>query len=343
MYISGPSLYIKLVNKDKHELILFGEHHSDLKDQHECHVSSENLRIDQFLKKEFSKNKKCGFYLEITHNMIQKYNSNEYKTNTKSYMHLLRSLFADNAQFDKKTNKIVKSKIFPNVMFHYTDIRLDITDYHHFIYYNNFYITEIKYELLLLKEKFISFINSFKKSKCFNKIKNKYTNDKLKIIINNQLNEIHNCIDKFIILMNKKIQKCTKLETYYHEHKLNMSSYKLEKLYTRMMRIYAKINNKITIITLLINDLYLLKRILDKKYDTQVDYIYNGCWHTINLVFFLLNYTDYKLISCSGNKDYILNNYTKYNPNWLINHFDSITNNILGYTEYDGMEQCIKI
>lgn len=343
MYIAGPSVCFKLVNKKNHEIILFGEYHNDLKNQNECHISSENLRIDQFLKKEFSKNKKCGFYLEITRNMIEKYNKREYKTDTKPYMHLLRALFADNSKFDKKTKKIIQSENFPNVMFHYTDIRLDITDYHHFIYYNNFYITEIKFELLELKDKFVSFINSFKKSKCFNKIKSGYTDKNLHSIINNLLTEIEKYIDTFIILFNKKIHKCAKLEAYYKEHKLQVSSHKLEKLYSRMMRIYTKINNKITIITLLINDLYLLKRLLDKKYNTEVDYIYNGCWHTVNIVLFLLKYTDYKLIYCSGNKDYILDNYQKYEPLWIIKNIDTITNSILGYTEYDGMQQCVKI
>ena len=58
MYIAGPSVCFKLINKDHHELILFGEIHNDLKNQHECHISSENLRIDQYLIKEFKKNKK---------------------------------------------------------------------------------------------------------------------------------------------------------------------------------------------------------------------------------------------------------------------------------------------
>jgi hypothetical protein len=94
----------------------------------------------------------------------------------------------------------------------------------------------------------------------------------------------------------------------------------------------------------MINDLYLLRRLLDKNYKTDIDYVYMGCTHTVNVAMFLLKHTDYKITHTTCNLDYLYKNIKNYNAHWFSKNSDLVLSNCFGKAiGYDSINQCVNI
>lgn len=340
VYVSGPTCVFRLENKNKHPIYLFGDYHNTITDQNECPISVNSIRIDQLLKLWFKSKKKIGFFLETTKDNVYYYNNIYNKYKTQPYLHSLRTLLSDNLQFN--SNKIINSKNFPNVMFHYFDIRLDLPEYEYFLSDQYITIHNTTDNLKLLEYNFHNFITIFNKSKDFQKLlKKKYNNNSLKKNIFTLKKQIFTECDNFHL--NKSINKSEKYYKKYNDSKFVYNNNKLEKIINKSKNLYYTKFGDAIVYILMLNDLYLLRRLLDKKYNSDIDIVYSGSWHTLNIVFFLLKYTDYKITHCSGNTQFILDNYQNYSPKWFANNIEIISNNTLEYTDFDFINQCVDL
>lgn len=340
-YVSGPVLVFRLENKKGHPIYIFGETHMPLTNQQECHISFDSIRIDQLFKKSFQQNKKIGFFLEIEPD-ISWYDDQYFKTRTLQYIDTLRTLLSDNLSFDSKTNKIISSKTFPNVMFHYFDIRILLSEALLFINRPEINIHNITEYLIKLKNNSIKILHDYKNNRNFKKIINKkYNNNKLKKdILLLQKDILSECF-LFIKHIDIKIEKSKKYYQKYTEKKFIKNDNYFKKLEFKSSLLFSNSQNNILFYLIMYNDLYLLRRLLDKNYNTDVDYIYCGNLHAINITLFLLKYTDYKITHCTGNKKFIEENFQHYSTKWFVDNNDVIDNNTLGYTSFDGFNQCV--
>jgi hypothetical protein len=346
MLLSGPVNILRLENKQGHVIYLFGDIHNDISSQYECPISSDSIRIDQLFKNIFTKNKskKIGFYLETTKNFISIYDNYYDKTSTKPYIHLLRSLISDNLIFDIKTKKVIPSKNFPNVMFHYFDIRLDDHTFDYFMGTPDLNINNIIYNLEDLKLNYDKFINSIKTiNPYFKKVLTKaYNKSNIKSIIHSLYKDIISVNTS----MDKIKKKAKKFIKEFNEKKFSYKDYSLRKIVSKTIDLYTVKKLYFENMILMINDLYLLRRILDKNYNTDIDYIYAGSTHTINIAMFLLKYTDYKITHSSCNIDYLKKNVQNYNAKWFSSHESIILSNCFGFSinfEYPSPNQCLDI
>lgn len=338
--ISGPILLIRLENKKGHTIVLMGDQHNPLSEQVECPISSNSIRVDEYLKKQFRTNKKIGFYLEMSKGQLPAYNNPYQKTRSHAYIHKLRTLVADNINYNK-SKKVIPSKTFPNVMFHYFDIRLDIPEFDFFLATPIISVHNIKYELSLLSKMSKEFLFYLQKSKDFQKI-TKIEHKSLKTSITDLQKEIISEYTKKIN-MKKALMKSDVLIKKFNKQKFVVQDRYLDKIQEKFKRMYHfKYLDMITLIVMM-NDLYLFRRLLDKNYDTKIDYIFSGCWHTINITLFLLKYTDYKITFCSGNKTFIEKHFKDYSPKWMLKNIEIATSNTLGYTEHEPSNQCVNL
>jgi hypothetical protein len=345
MYVSGPIAAFRLVNKEGHIIYLFGDIHNSLENQKECQISLDSIRIDQLLKRKFKNNpeKKFGFFLETDKNFIQQYNDEYFKEKSLSYMVLLQSFFSDNYSLDD-SGKIQKSKHFPNVMFHYVDIRMNVPN--KFYYYSiNLYLTDMLKSTKETQIIFENYLNEFQKTKDYEKIhSDKYNDKKLKKNILTVEKEILQEILALLTAFDKGIQKCYTYEKKYDKKKYLFSDAVLYKIYLKIERIYIDLHKKTGYTIAMLNDLFLLRRLLDKKFNSSIDYVYTGFFHTLNILCFLLKYTDYSITHSTGDTKFILNNSNNYDAKWYLNNYEILATNILGYnTSFEQTQQCINL
>lgn len=341
-YVSGPILVFRLENNKGHPIYIFGEVHVPLIEQRECHISTDSIRIDQLFKKCFQIHKKIGFFLEMTQNMTSHYNCQYFKTTNQQYIDSLRALVADNISFEPNTNKIIKSETFPNVMFHYFDIRFDIPEFVSLMNRPYLDLANITDNLTELKHNFLKTLHFYKNDHNFQKITKKIYNDnKLKKHILLLQKDILSFSSNLIKQIDTKIRKSKKYYDKYTEKKFISDYNYFEKVLFKSSILFKSLYENIGNYFVIFNDLFLLRRLLDKNYNTDVDYIYCGNHHALNITLFLLKNTDFKITHCTGNKNFIEENYQHYSTKWFIDNIEIISSNTLGYTSYDELNQCV--
>lgn len=122
--ISGPINLVRLegtVNNKQKVLYLFMDLHIDSDIQTEC-TNIRSIHIKNYLTNAFdhirNTNTKIDFFLETFPDQVG------FTTRrTDIYLNQIRNLFEQSFNFDFKKNIALKSKEFPNVRFHYMDIR----------------------------------------------------------------------------------------------------------------------------------------------------------------------------------------------------------------------------
>lgn len=306
--VSGPIFAIRLQNREGRVIYLFGDHHNDLGYQTECPISSKNsIRIDGFLKRIWLKQpkKKMGMYLEM-HQNSTKNPSTQY---TYKYIHGLDNLVSDNIRYDAK-GKILPSKHFPNVMFHYWDVRDEAPWFsdNQFRYeqlYHNIQsnIQAIHTTVSYMKQHIDNTEKLYKKV-----IHGPYHNKEMALIIKKHFHNIANAFGK----LHEKAQRwggtLQKLLSRFYKEKLSMNRRERHKfshkLATRMDRIFTELWNLHSIQT----DLYLLRRLLDKPYGTEYDFVYGGTHHMIHIALFLVTQTDFRVTHTTGGGPELFNN-----------------------------------
>lgn len=315
-FINGPINYVKLkgtVDGNEKIIHLFFDKHFDLNEQTKCE-SFNSVDMTYYLYKLIKQSKEqLDFFMEIRMEQLEETNiSNKRDTYIKETIQLFKSEFINN------TN-IKHSKTNTNVRLHYFDIRdhLDMFDLTKIVTHKIFKYTELftknnfdtksKDKILFyveqIKNKINSLIDNTKEIQnnkntsydkinniqkyYLNKIINEYSNDALNININLFL-KTHNTI----IL--HSINETTMNIKYMVENKVLMDNEILDK---NINELGEYIFQLFTLYT----DIYLLRRIIDKNY-VKKSVIYSGGAHSINFIFFLVKYYNFKIIKIHDSK-----------------------------------------
>jgi hypothetical protein len=318
-YINGPTNFAHLsgsINGINKEIYLFFDSHLDINNQTRCE-SFDSIDISQYLYKLIKNSKtELDFFLEIRQSEINQPLSNKRDIYIKEVDELFKSEFIVEQINDR--NKVKYSKSNPNVRLHNLDIRdhfdmfyiLDIIQYD----INDIFkllatglnikdniakilkkLYNIKYYLDKLKKNKIDVIynpksiydKKDKQQYYLDKVINKYEHINLKDNINLFLDEHFTYIHRELMLaLDNLIENLKYYEIKHTDEKfINNIKKNLQTLYDSSVDIYS-----------LFIDVYLLRRILDKKYITNC-IVYAGSQHCTNYMYFLLKYCNFKLIN----------------------------------------------
>ena len=335
--INGPNNIIRLENGEK-ILYILGDYHFEL--QWECPINDdyESIDIDKLLLKFIKEEKKEEYDLFIENDITYfKHDSkNVYKD---IYIRQIRKLFNSKIEFNK--NQIITDKKYPNFRFHYSDIRESLS----LLNLEKYYLTPTNLihnirpfknsiiehqEILLDLKKLLIYLNS-NDNKYINKIKNVYKDKKIQVKINKifneiiitNLNDIIKNTSHIINYINTNINKIKNIDIYY------------KNIDNLIWDIFLKIKenkNNIMYLLVVLTDLYLIRRFLDKDYINK-SILYTGSAHMVNILFILVKYFNFKLTNVfyfnnSFNLDNIKNlpiknfKYLKYLVNNIFTHYD---------------------
>jgi hypothetical protein len=305
--INGPNNVVRLTNGKK-IIYIFGDIHLDAREQNECPYNEkhESLDIDKFLLKFFNKEteKKFDVFVEVQQDDLLYYKNNpKYKD---KYLFQMRKMLSQKINIQNNTTVI--SKKIPNVRFHYFDFRFyllqeftdlfslpDISNMFNFPFNYEYMLTRIENMLKTIIEKLnntLDFLLS-NEPKYINKIKNVYSNDDIKKKINLIYDILVVDYIKYIINLSNEVieyivQNKTKITLKYlsFEQKIDIQ----KDFFIKLNLIDSHLIQPFSILT----DLYLLRRILDKKY-TNNNIIYTGSFHMIDIVVLLVKFFDFEI------------------------------------------------
>ena len=260
------------------------------------------------------------------------------------------SLFKTEYMQEKKEDNTISrySKSNPIVKLHYLDIRdhLELFDVFNIIKYDikqdvDFFINNLKNNEK--KQDIDSPLNNLKNDEkkeiytenIFNNIK--LIKKKIEEIINNKNEVMENILNNYDKKTETKKYYLNKIINKYENKNLkkkikkfinnycNVITYNLNIVlddFEENIEKFNNIDNKIlydfidTIITVitdlysLFTDIYLLRRILDKKYVNKA-IVYFGRQHSLNCIFFLIKYYDFKIIKIHDSTEKDINKLTE--------------------------------
>ncbi len=337
MLVSGPVAITRLENSHKHAIYVFGDIHSDHSSQTECPISLPSIRIDQLFKKLFEEHKQIGFFLET-----QPYNISGYraaKEQSFPYLRSLRNLLADNWRVDPTTGKVQRSKTFPNVMFHYTDIRPPSRLYD-FKWPSDLF--RLENALMHFKTIFFNEIKAMENSRPYQKVFQKpFNRPEIGKAINDLKNEVDQEVQKFHVLFEKAQTRIKGIIKHYCDQKHLLKRKGVANIQRNVSLVLNSVTTKCKNCHSLMSDMYTLRRLLDRDYGTDVDYVYCGIAHMVNIVTFLLKNTDYKITHSTCNQDVFIQNHSK-DTSWLIRNNSNIVTRALGYSlQLETPRQCV--
>jgi hypothetical protein len=299
--INGPNNVIRLTDGNK-ILYIFGDYHLDAQWQRECPIDDEydSIDIDKLLLKFIKTEKDREFDLFIEWDNLNPELNNVYR---KRYIDQVYKLF--NSKILLKKNQIVSNKNFSNFRFHYFDIRNSIKMIDDLLYDysysklelpDNLYaidnIVQMNNKLITNLKLLMEYLNS-NENHYINKIKNEYSNLKVKKIMNKLLKSL--IFDNIKLAINNTI----KINEYINK---NIKIFKniLTKLEIRIRiesDIYLKMfKNKglISEICVVLTDLYFIRRFITKDY-IKNGIIYTGASHMSDITYILTKYFNFKI------------------------------------------------
>lgn len=334
-YINGPLNVMRLegqINGISKVIYIFMDVHLKINMQTKC-PNLRSIDIVNYLVKNFDqiseKDKIYDFFFEIQPTVI---NTQLTKTK-KKYIHEIFDLFISSFKIDRDKNVVSKSNTFPNVRLHYIDIRDYVINYHKALFALDGFINkviasgsiskddiqEIKKLLkinveevmgvhdLIYNKKTQSPDILIKKEYLFNKIKSKYhhknISQEINMLINTYLAKKFNDYFQHIASYYEKLDHLNKLlhvqqnDLYYDQnmrHNYGLPNYvKLDILkdISRINEIKSSLEREIFVF---IVDLFFLRRFLDKDYITN-GIIYTGISHSVNYIFILIKYFNFKI------------------------------------------------
>lgn len=317
-YINGPVNYAKLkgnINGIDKTIHIFMDKHYKLDEQTRCE-SFNSVEISYFLYKQIKEAKKSlDFFMEIRNDELNKRKSQKKDIYIKEVTELFKS------EFIIENNKVLHAKSNKNVRIHYLDIR-DFFDlfYIQDLLQNNiikdyglFMKGEIKDTINIkknidvietyikkifelkeqIKENKINITNKKSSEYYLNKIINKYNYNKIKFNLNYFLDiEFLEYYTKFLKLVGKIKLKLIELEIHKSNDIIN-DIILFKDLYDIIVDIYS-----------LFTDIYLIRRILEKEYITNI-ITYSGRQHSLNYIYFFVKYCNFEIIEAyiSSEKD----------------------------------------
>lgn len=366
-YVNGPINFFRLKNNNK-DIYLFSDIHKDLNNQTECDEIN-SINVDKFFLNFFKNNKKqVDFMLETYKDYQNNYESQIYLVKLRKmfnsfykknpYYENLRIHYLDIRNYKYleqihqnsyylidylKSNNIYKFKTINEKLDTIKFYLNKIMDY----YVNNLdksYDTDKENIFENLLDKIMNKYNNIDNKQKINKFletnfykKIKYTNElitNLKTKLNEYSINIENSNkkDKYVV--------CNKNKKDYEKYIYEYSFYKTKEYYDIKYEINNKcseIKEQVNIIKLTIMDCYFLRRFLDKDYITN-NIVYTGFIHTIEYLYFLVKYYDFKIIEMDDK-----NSYTIKELNNIIKNNNSIYDVINILLSKQSFKQCIKI
>lgn len=366
-YVNGPINFFRLKNNNK-DIYLFSDIHKDLNNQTECDEIN-SINVDKFFLNFFKNNKKQVDF------MLETYK--DYQNNCESQIYLVKlrkmfnSFYKKNPYYENlrihyldirnykyleqihqnsyylidylKSNNIYKFKTINEKLDTIKFYLNKIMDY----YVNNLdksYDTDKENIFENLLDKIMNKYNNIDNKQKINKFletnfykKIKYTNElitNLKTKLNEYSINIENSNKK------NKYVVCNKNKKDYEKYIYEYSFYKTKEYYDIKYEINNKcseIKEQVDIIKLTIMDCYFLRRFLDKDYITN-NIVYTGFIHTIEYLYFLVKYYDFKIIEMDDK-----NSYTIKELNNIIKNNNSIYDVINILLSKQSFKQCIKI
>lgn len=291
--INGPNNVVRLTNGKK-ILYIFGDYHLQSNIQNECFVDDEyeSMDIDKFLSMFMKLNREKQY--DLFTEMYQK-DLNPSMTNIRNrYIDSIQKLFRNKLVKDKNEVKI--NPKYPNLRFHYMDIRYNIIFFSRIFYFvddyfRNRYINDYEeyiYFFTELKElaKITFNQTQSKDNKYVYKILNKYSDEKIK----NKINELYQNI--FVKNFNSLFDYIDKILNIAKEVKTT-GNYN-EKTDVKINELIDKIDILSKDSFTLLTDLYFIRRFLDKNYITNT-ILYTGLAHMIDISYILVKYFDFKI------------------------------------------------
>lgn len=317
-FINGPTNYAKLkgmINGVEKEIHIFFDKHLDLDEQTECD-SFNSIDISYYLYNLIKETKtSLDFFMEI--GITQLEDKNYISNKREKYIKEVMKLFKYEFEEEKTNNDYGISKINPNVRLHYFDIRdhLDIYFLNQIIQckitkYYDLFIKEQKDEYIkkiinylnlvdekintldkntkhITKNKLSSYDKNIEKQKYYlNKIINKYEHKNIEEKLNSFLYIHGEDIKKNMNLLITNMKYAFENIFLIGKDKFNKNEFKknIDKLGEYILMLYG-----------LYTDVYLMRRILDKKY-IKKSIIYSGGAHSVNFIFFIVKYLNFQII-----------------------------------------------
>jgi hypothetical protein len=319
--INGPNNCIRLINKEK-VLYIFGDFHLNVNEQTECFCNDRlSMDIDKiillFMKLE--KTKQYDLFAEFYQNELE----NKSNNNRRRYIDGYIQLFQNN--LIKNKNEIKINPKYPNYRFHYTDIRNNILYFKNIFYFykNNIQNKELtinKYVYLYshLKTIIIKSIKSLKNNVFIKKILNKYSSSIIKKKIIYIYNEIVlKNFDRIIKLIDNLVN-------------------------TKTIKYISKIDILCQNIFTALNDLYFIRRFLDKSYISNT-ILYTGLGHASNIIFILVKFFNFEITHVSYiKKQKNLNDMIHKLSYENLKYIDKL-NNLLIHKKNNKIYQCTDI
>lgn len=362
-FVNGPVNVIRLeknINGINKVLYTFMDYHLPVQEQTKC----DNIRskdITEYLTENFDKisesNEIYDFFFENAPTLI-----NEPVNNLKKkYIWEMNDFFLKSFLIDKSKNVVTKSNTFPNIRFHYADIR-DYMVNHDLIYqldsivdniiYNNkitrndvFDITDLVSIGVAEMKELYNILFSIKRKKpadhrpaipvskqeqmmtytkedmkkmienFIDKIKYEYKHTDIKNIINNIINtDVKEMFTKYFDHSKKYLELMDQLFVFTadNHNKLQVDEHigviynnpkyvileKLAKL-SLTNNIYGELKMRIISI---ITDIFFLRRFLEKDY-VMNGISYTGALHSIQYIYILVKYFDFKITHYSYVKE----------------------------------------
>jgi len=380
-YVTGPMNLVRMegtVHGIKKVLYIFFDFHLPITYETIC----EDMRakeIHNMLAEAFDNikdtDKMYDFFMEIYPFEISRFSKfqEEYKQRDK-YLLQARKILAKNFVYDKDKNVVGRSKEFPNVRFHYIDIRdylnsdakwkilpaienninnnyrdnymsiqdlQNITDSIKMVASNASLLCTALYNELQTIDKIVPTIpkdyedyNKYtnkqideKSIQLINKMKTNYTHKNIKKILvdiigellNIEFNKFFNNVGEFIKEIEKMIKELNswgnnfKFKLVKDENGIYMYgsgfNKKIQNMNIYLKDMIYKIDDNFTYIGAIFVDLFFLRRFLDKDYITN-GIVYCGAYHSINYIYILSKYFDFKVTHVS---------YSKYDINKINN------------------------
>ena len=340
--INGPNNVVRLTNGKK-ILYIFGDYHLQAHMQNECVMNDnyESMDIDKFLSMFMKLNKEKQF--DLFTEMYQKDLFPSMYNYRSRYIDAITKLFK--TRLVKQKDEIKINPKYPNIRFHFMDIRYGIIFFSRIFYFvddyfRNRYINDLdEYTFFLteLRELAKVTFNSIqsKDNKYINKVLNKYSDEGIKKKINLIYQDIF--VKNFNLLFE------------YIEQVLNIvkgiksSGQHDDKIIMKINELIDKIDilckDSFTVLT----DLYFIRRFLDKNYITNT-ILYTGLAHLSDITYLLVNYFDFKISDIYYlPENYHLDKEIKKYKTENYDYISSLSNN-LTFKLPDGMPyQCVNL
>jgi hypothetical protein len=340
MKVSGPINIVRLASRSK-VLYLFFDYHEELEEQTRC-GTDQSVDITHFFAqffKQFGKknpNEVIDFFLEVSPDLIvgEGETIQSARKRMQNYINSLELWLAEHFIYQKHENQVFRSRTYPNVRFHYIDIRqyfeeldedevqrgdisklcetseeslrelIDTTD----TYVNNKGNPSVQHSknfesILQVRRNDSRRARQNSRTHFLTKLLTRYrhNNVKEKILkyVKTTLSPFLHSTYEFLKQKSPKIMKYEKILKSTTHSDRRRSAYGLDTHYVhfakcRILGFIHRLSDSWVEVLVRLVDLYFVRRLVDKDYVRKA-ILYSGCYHSINVILILVKYFNFRV------------------------------------------------